>query len=204
MSNTGAIGGAAQGAAQGFAVAGPWGALVGGVVGGIGGMFSDKSARHARKADKFKEEARLIQSFLERRALIQQYQIARSSIMAQGLAAGAGTESSGIIGAQASVRSQTVSNLRFNAAQIVLERKAGRHMRASGKAAQNAGAIGGLLNAGSAIVDSSGLFNNSGYNASAQQAGTGSYTGTGSTVLSAPPIAMPTTINTGPFSRPNG
>lgn len=208
--NSGAISGAAQGAATGAAIGSvvpvigtAVGAVVGGVIGAIGGAFSDKSSRYARRADKMREEAALIQSFLDRRALIQQYQIARSSTIAGGLAAGAGLESSAIQGSTGSVQAQTQSVLGYNAAQIAHERKAANWYRKAGKADANANMTQGLLQAGASIAGSFGG-GAGGYSASAQRAGIGSYVGTSRPVYSGggvPGLPYPTTVNTSPFTR---
>lgn len=201
--HSGALSGAAQGAAAGASF-GPWGAVIGGVVGAIGGAFGDNSAHLMRKASKDKETASLIQNFLERRALVQQYQLGRSAVLAGGLASGAGVESSGIQGAQASANTQTQSALYRNAIQTSYGRRANKYMRAAGKQSDLGDSIMGIVQGASAFGQGGG---GGGYNAAAQRAGTGSYAGSGvSYPLSAPPLSIrnPTTVNTSPFSYKSG
>ena len=204
------IGGVAEGAAAGATLGSvipgigtAVGAVVGGVVGGIKGLFSSKSAAYAKKARKKREEVRLISSFLERRRFIQGYAQARSATLAVGLASGAGVESSGIQGAQASLQTQTRSNLQKNAEQIFLERQASRLHSKSDTAASNAAALGQVMNAAVSLAPT--LPVGSGYSASAQRMGTGSYTGMGlpplpgAAPLSTQPLPTPT-INSSPFT----
>src|SRR5688572_15658154 len=212
MPSTGpVIGGAAEGAATGAAIGSvvpgigtAIGAVVGGVVGGIKGLFSSKSAAYAKKARKMREEVRLISSFLERRRFIQQLAQARSATLAAGLASGAGAESSGIQGAQASLETQTRSNLQKNAEQIFLERQASRLHSKSDTAASNAAALGQVINAAGSLASTFPV--GSGYSASAQRMGTGSFQGMGLPPLQDPgaiiqgPLPTPS-INSSPFTR---
>lgn len=209
MPDTGAIGGAASGAAQGAAIGSvvpgigtAVGAVVGGVVGAIGGLFSSKSGRYRKKADKLREQSALIQNFLERRALIQSYQIQRASVIAAGAASGAGLESSGVQGSYNSARSEATALLARNAEQVRLGVQANRFDRKASKYAGYSDMVGDLLGAG-AMAANAGMFGNpalGGYSASAQRAGTGSFTpAVPSRTLSAPPLGE--SMNTSPFTR---
>lgn len=148
------LSGAAQGAAKGFAAGGPVGALLGGALGAIGGIFSNKSKKYKRKANK--EEQRMIEinQSMQRRQIVRSIFLARQEALAAGAAQeSGGLQSSAVQGALSSVSSQGISNLKTFDALVARDIMRQYYMKKAGKNAGYAGLANGAFDLFSSMPD---------------------------------------------------
>lgn len=133
------LSGAAAGAAAGAAF-GPVGAIVGGALGAISGIFSNKSKKYKRKANKEEQRALEIQQSIQRRQIVRSAFIARSEALAAGAAQeSGGMQSSTVRGALSSIGTQAISNLKTFDALVARDIMKQYYLKKAGKNAQYAG-----------------------------------------------------------------